>query len=47
MGIHPADLPSREQVFEFDLVKSNRVAADDEQTENMQAVKIQLARNAG
>jgi hypothetical protein len=44
-GIRPADLPSREQIFEFDLVKSSRVAADDEQTENMQAVKIQLARN--
>jgi uncharacterized LabA/DUF88 family protein len=45
-GTRPSDLPSRDQIFEFDLVKGNRAnAADDEQPENMQAVKIQLARS--
>jgi uncharacterized LabA/DUF88 family protein len=44
-GVRPADLPSRDQIFEFDLVKSNRPNADDEQAESLQAVKIQLARS--
>ncbi len=46
VGIRPADLPSREQIFEFDLTRGNRVSADDEQAEHLQAVKIQLARSS-
>ena len=44
-GLRPADLPSREQIFEFDLSKSTRAASEDEQQESLQAVKIQLARS--
>ncbi len=44
-GVRPADLPSRDQIFEFDLAKSSRVAAEDEQQENLQASKIQLVRS--
>ncbi len=47
-GVRPADLPSREQIFEFDLVKSARPpASDDEQQENLQAAKIQLVKSTG
>jgi uncharacterized LabA/DUF88 family protein len=45
-GLRAADLPSRDLIFEFDLAKASRPAAEEEQ-ENLQAVKIQLVRSGG